>query len=112
MLTHLQYYATRNQTLGLYLPVGPWNHKIHLTFLDSSRKTKRVDRPFSEGRRTKRCYCMLSLVCACGGNSSITFSVNRETPPLHDNMGCTLQLFVKVHSPIRVAFSVGEEMHF
>lgn len=52
---------------------------------------------------------MLLLVCACGGNGSITFSVNRETPPLHDNMGCMLQLFIKVCLPIAVTFSKGRD---
>lgn len=39
LLTYLEYYATRKQTLGegLYLPVGPWNHYIHLTLVDNSR---------------------------------------------------------------------------
>lgn len=33
MVIHLEYYVTRNQTLeaGLHLPVGPWNHYVHLS---------------------------------------------------------------------------------
>lgn len=39
MLMHLEHYATRNQTLGegLYLPMNPWNHYIHLTLLYNSK---------------------------------------------------------------------------
>lgn len=39
LVTYLEYYATRKQTLqeDLYLPVGPWNHYIHLTLVDNSR---------------------------------------------------------------------------
>lgn len=52
---------------------------------------------------------MLLLGCACGGNGSITFSVNRETPPLHDNMGCVLQLFIIVCLLVAAAFSMGRD---